>query len=118
MKCIGIVLGTLALILGIIGIFLPLLPTTPLLLLAAALYARSSVRLYNWLLKNKYLGPYILNFRKYKAVPLSAKIISMLLIWGSMLFNIVYVIPWIEINIILLLISGFVSWYILSLKTR
>ena len=80
MKALYILFGTLSLILGIIGIFLPLLPTTPFLLLTAALYVRSSPRLYNWLLHQKYLGNYIRNFRENKAIPLRAKIVSVSLI--------------------------------------
>ena len=68
MKTLYIALGTLSLALGILGIFLPLLPTTPFLLLTAALYFKSSPRLYNWLLNQKHLGPYIRNFRENKAI--------------------------------------------------
>ena len=69
MKTLYIALGTLSLALGILGIFLPLLPTTPFLLLTAALYFKSSPRLYNWLLNQKHLGPYIRNFRENNAIP-------------------------------------------------
>lgn len=85
MKTLYIALGTLSLALGILGIFLPLLPTTPFLLLTAALYFKSSPRLYNWLLNQKHLGPYIRNFRENKAIPLRAKIISISLMWITML---------------------------------
>ena len=71
MKTLYIALGTLSLALGILGIFLPLLPTTPFLLLTAALYFKSSPRLYNWLLNHKHLGPYIRNFRENKAIHLA-----------------------------------------------
>ena len=67
MKTVCIILGTVSLALGIIGIFLPLLPTTPFLLLTAALYFRGSPRLYQWLLNHKCLGPYIRSFRENKA---------------------------------------------------
>ena len=87
MKTLYIALGTLSLALGILGIFLPLLPTTPFLLLTAALYFKSSPRLYNWLLNHKHLGPYIRNFRENKAIPLRAKIISISLMWITMLFR-------------------------------
>lgn len=83
MKTVCIILGTVSLALGIIGIFLPLLPTTPFLLLTAALYFRGSPRLYQWLLNHKCLGPYIRSFRENKAIPLRAKIISLLLMWGN-----------------------------------
>ena len=66
MKILYTIVGTTSLILGIIGIFLPLLPTTPFLLLTAAMYFRSSPRWYHWLIQQKYLGSYIRNFREPK----------------------------------------------------
>ena len=77
MKTLGAILGSFFLGLGIVGVFVPLLPTTPFLLLAAALYVRSSPRLYAWLLNQKHLGPYIRNFRENKSIPLHAKVISL-----------------------------------------
>ena len=65
--------GTLSLILGIIGLFVPGLPTTPFVLLSAALYAKSSEKLYNWLLDNKFLGPRIKNYQRQKGVTLKGK---------------------------------------------
>ena len=85
MKTLYIVIGTISLALGILGIFLPLLPTTPFLLLTAALYFKGSSRLYNWLLNHRYFGPYIRNYRENKAIPLRAKIVSLVLMWGTML---------------------------------
>ncbi len=65
--------GTISLALGVIGIFVPGLPTTPFVLLSAALYAKSSEKLYNWLLDNKYLGPRIKNYQRQKGVTLKGK---------------------------------------------
>lgn len=65
--------GTTSLVLGIIGVFLPGLPTTPFVLLSAALYAKSSEKLYIWLLENKYLGPRIKNYQRQKGVTLKGK---------------------------------------------
>ena len=76
MRIFLILCGCLAVVLGILGIFLPLLPTTPFLLLAAACFFRSSPRLYNWLISHKRMGPYIRNFREHRAIPLKAKVIS------------------------------------------
>lgn len=117
MKVLYSVTGTIALALGIIGIFVPLLPTTPFLLLSAALYFRSSPRLYAWLLHQKHLGPYIRNFREYRAIPLRAKIISISLIWitiGYCLFGIPLS-PWVKI--ILFGIATGTTWHILSYRT-
>ena len=81
MKYVYLFIGSLSLILGVIGIFLPILPTTPFLLLSAALFFRSSPRAYDWLLTHKYLGPYIRSFREDRMIPLRAKIISISLLW-------------------------------------
>lgn len=117
MKVLYILLGSLSLVLGIIGIFLPLLPTTPFLLLTAALYVRSSPRLYNWLLRQKHLGPYIRNFREYKAIPLKAKIISVSLIWITILYCVIFILPYWWLKVLLLLIAAGTSYHILSFKT-
>ena len=117
MKALYILFGTLSLILGIIGIFLPLLPTTPFLLLTAALYVRSSPRLYNWLLHQKYLGNYIRNFRENKAIPLRAKIVSVSLIWITILNCVFFIVPYWSLKILLLLIAAGTSYHILSFKT-
>ncbi|MBE6298203.1 MAG: DUF454 domain-containing protein [Bacteroidales bacterium] len=74
-------LGCISLSLGIAGIFLPVLPTTPFLLLSAALFMRSSQRLYCWLMEHRQLGPYIKNFQEHKAIPLRVKVVSVSLVW-------------------------------------
>lgn len=75
-----IVLGTLFFVIGVFGIFLPLLPTTPFLLLSAACYARASARFYNWLINHYILGPYIRDWRSNKGMPLRTKLTAILLI--------------------------------------
>ena len=69
-----IILGTISVLLGLIGIILPLLPTTPFLLLGAAIYAKSSDKFYNWLVENKLFGSYIKNYREGKGIPIRVKI--------------------------------------------
>lgn len=117
MKIVLIVIGSIALVLGIMGIFVPLLPTTPFLLLAAALFVRSSPRLYKWLLSQKHLGPYIRNFREHKAIPLRAKIISISMVWLTLLYcaYILHERPWLSVLMITLAIA--ITWHILSYKT-
>lgn len=117
MKVIYIVLGSLSLGLGIAGIFLPLLPTTPFLLLTAALYFRGSPRLYDWLLRQKRLGPYIRNFREQKAIPLHAKITSVSLTWITILYCVTFLIEAFWFRVLLLLLAAGISWHILSYKT-
>lgn len=118
MKLVGIILGTVSLVLGVIGIFLPVLPTTPFLLLTAFLYFHSSDRLYHWLITHPRLGFYIRMFREEKAIPLHAKIISLLLMWASILYCTCVVLTSWWLRLFLWIISAGVTIYILSLKTK
>ena len=118
MKTVCIILGTVSLALGIIGIFLPLLPTTPFLLLTAALYFRGSPRLYQWLLNHKCLGPYIRNFRENHAIPLRVKVVSVSLVWLTIGFCIVAVVgQWWWAQAALALLAAAITWHILSYDT-
>lgn len=117
MKLLYILLGSLSLGLGVLGIFLPLLPTTPLLLLAAALYFRGSDRLYGWLMNHKRLGPYIRNFREHKAIPLRVKVISVTMVWVTILYSVVALSLPLYVKVFLLLLAAAISWHILSYKT-
>ena len=74
--------GILCVGLGILGIFVPVLPTTPFLLLAAACFVRSSDRLYNWLIHHRWFGNYIRYYREYHAVTLRSKIAALVMLWG------------------------------------
>lgn len=80
-KYICLVTGALALALGVVGIFLPMWPTTPFLLLAAACFIRSSDRLYAWLLEHEHLGPYIRDYHSGRGIPLRAKRITLATMW-------------------------------------
>nr|WP_306669569.1 YbaN family protein [Pollutimonas harenae] len=110
------VAGTLALILAILGIFLPLLPTTPFLLLASACYLRGSERLHHWLMTHRMLGPYLSNLQAGRGIPLRGKIIALTLMWASLAFSAWYVpLPWVRW---LLLIPGIgVTIYLIRMKT-
>jgi uncharacterized membrane protein YbaN (DUF454 family) len=72
-RVVLLVVGTAALILAVIGVFLPVLPTTPFLLVTAACYARSSTRLYEWLLGQPSLGPIIVEWRRSRSLPPGVK---------------------------------------------
>ena len=118
MKKICVILGTLSLVLGIIGIVVPLLPTTPLLLLAATLYLKGSQRLYDWLINHPRLGKYIRYFREYRAIPLHAKIISVTLLWLTIGYCIGAVVKehwWAQVAMGVLAVA--VTWHILSYAT-
>jgi uncharacterized protein len=81
------IVGTFSLVLGAIGIFLPILPTTPFLLLSAACYMRSSERMHKWLLNNRWFGNYIRNYQEGKGIPLKTKILAMTVLWVAILYS-------------------------------
>lgn len=114
----GIVCGTICVALGVVGIFLPLLPTTPFLLLAAALFLRSSPRLYARLLSNRWLGEYIRNFQEHRAIPLRAKIISVTLLWATMLWCVFAVVDaWWWAQLLIVAVAVGVTRHILAYAT-
>ena len=117
MKYILAFIGTVSLVLGVIGIFLPVLPTTPFLLLSAALYLRSSRRLYNWLLSHRHLGPYIKNFYEKRAIPLRVKIVSVSLLWITLLYCAFFVASAWWMRILFIAIAAGVTVHILGYKT-
>jgi len=112
-----IIIGTLFLGLGIIGIFLPLLPTTPFFLLAAACYARGSKRFYNWLLTHRWFGNYIKNYRERKGIPLKIKALAISFLWLAIAYSAIFVVHILLVRIILILIAIGVTIHILSVKT-
>jgi hypothetical protein len=112
-----IVAGTLSLGFGIVGIFIPLLPTTPFLLLAAYCYARSSKRLYAWLMNNKWFGSYIRNYYEGKGIPLKAKLLSISFLWLTIGFSIYFVVNLLIVRIILIIIAVGVTMHIFTVKT-
>lgn len=116
-KLLLITFGSISLGLGLLGIILPLLPTTPLLLLAAACYVRSSEKLYHWLITNKYFGSYILNYRDGKGIPLKAKVMGVSMIWLAMSYTILFVVPLLTVKFLLAGIGAYFTWFILKQKT-
>jgi len=117
MKLILAALGLLSMGLGILGIFLPVLPTTPLLLLAAALFLRSSRPLYDWLLNHPRLGPYIRNFMEHKAIPLRIKVISVSMLWITLLYCAVAVAEHWAFRLFFILLAAAITAHILHYKT-
>ena len=113
-----VVTGTFFLIIGISGIFIPILPTTPFLLLAAACYARGSKNFYNWLINNKWCGEYIKNYREGRGIPLFVKIISITFLWITIAFSIFVIVINFLLQVILYIIAIMVTIHILTIKTK
>lgn len=116
-KSILIIVGTLSLGLGIIGMVLPVLPTTPFLLLSAAAYARGSKRFYLWLISNKWFGHYILNYRNGNGIPRRAKITAITMLWTTILSSVIFFIDNPYVRMLLIVIAIAVTWHLLVIKT-
>lgn len=111
-----ILFGFISLGVGIIGIFLPLVPTTPLILLAAACFLKSSPKLYYWLTKHKTFGTYIKNYLQSGRIPAKSKPYSIAIVWICISIS-AYFAESLWLRILLLLIAGGVSIHLLLLKT-
>ncbi|MBT2680950.1 YbaN family protein [Bacillus sp. ISL-35] len=116
-KGILIIIGSLSIILGVIGIVVPLLPTTPLILLGAACYVKASDELYQKLIRNKWLGGYIRDFREKNGITLKNKILSISLMWISITATLLIVDFHFWLAAVLIIIAVTVSAYILSFDT-
>ncbi|NKQ11713.1 YbaN family protein [Pseudomonas sp. SST3] len=111
-----LVVGWLSVALGVIGIFLPILPTTPFLLLAAACFVRSSQRFYDWLVTHPRLGPWFRDYLEGNGVPLKGKVYAIVTMWLSISLS-CWLVPLLWARIAMLFTATLVTLYILRLKT-
>jgi uncharacterized membrane protein YbaN (DUF454 family) len=101
---------------GIAGIFIPVLPTTPFLLISAALYARSSTRFYSWLVNNGIFGRFIKDYREGKGIPLKLKIITIALLWITIGCSAIFAVDIWWVRVILVIIAVGVTIHIARIK--
>jgi len=112
-----IITGTICVAIGVIGIFIPILPTTPFLLLAAACYLRSSQRFYNWLMNNRWFGTYIRNYIEGRGIPVKVKLFTIVLLWVAISISIWLAANWI-VTVILLIIAIGVTLHIVFIRAK
>lgn len=115
-KTLYFIFGFLFILLGIIGIFLPLLPTTPFIILAAFFFSQSSEKYHQWLLNNKVFGPILSNWENSRCIPDFAKKLSfiMIAIFGSYS---IYVIPLLSVKILTILLLSYGCYFIYTIHT-
>jgi uncharacterized membrane protein YbaN (DUF454 family) len=116
-KRLLICVGFISVGLATAGVFLPILPTTPFLLLAAACFARSSDRFYQWLITHRLFGRYIRCYRKYRAMTGGAKVLTLVLLWAVMAYTVLAIVHSLPLRVLLLLIALGVTIHVLTLKT-
>jgi uncharacterized membrane protein YbaN (DUF454 family) len=110
--------GLVALGLGLIGIVLPGLPTTPFVLLAAACFARASPRLHRWLTTHRYLGPMVRDWEAHRSLPLRVKWIAITMM-GTMVLLSAWQFngrPWLQGTVLALGLVG--AWVVWRIPTR
>jgi len=120
-RSLNLLLNTAGIILvgvGIVGIFVPILPTTPFLLLAAACFIRSSDRLYKWLLSNRIFGEYLKNYMEKKGIPIGVKIFTILFLWTTILISVILFINNIWIDGLMIIIALGVTLHLIMIKTH
>ncbi len=116
-RVLFIACGTLSIVLGVIGLLLPVVPTTPFLLLAAFCYARGSRRFHHWLLTNRWCGEYIRNYIEGRGIPFRQKALTIGLLWFSIWFTAGFLVPRWWMKLILLGIAAGVTVHIARIKT-
>ena len=109
--------GTLCVALGVMGMFLPILPTTPFLLLAAVCYARSSRRFYDLLLTNRWCGDYIRNYREGRGIPRQQKVLTIALLWLTIGASALFAVSLWWVRLLLFGIATGVTIHLLRIKT-
>jgi len=110
--------GTISLGLGLFGIFVPVLPTTPFLLLSAACYARGSQRFYCWLINNRLFGAYILSYREGRGLPLKVRAFTITMLWLTIGLTVVIFVDSVWIRVLLLAIAAAVTVHVALLRPK
>jgi len=117
-KWLGTLAGILCVVLGTLGIFIPLMPTTPFLLLAGWLFLRHSPRCNAWLLRHRWLGVYIRDYQKERGFTLRSKMRMLIILWLTIALSAAMAVSALAIRIFLVVIAIGVTIHILRLKTR
>ncbi len=110
--------GFLFTFLAILGAILPLVPTTPFLIAAAACFYRSSDRFYRMIMNNRYFGHYLRDYQSGKGIPLRVKVVSLGFMWLSTLISVIFFIPFLWLQILVITFSAGVTVHIVKIRTK
>lgn len=117
MRIVCVILGSISLGLGIIGLLLPLVPTTPFLLLSAACYARGSERFHSWLLNHRLFGRYLRDYLCGAGIPVKAKVSAIVLLWTSITLTGLFVATILWARVALIVLASGITLYLMYLPT-
>jgi uncharacterized membrane protein YbaN (DUF454 family) len=110
--------GTLSLGVGAVGVILPVLPTTPFVLVAAACYLRGSKRMYGWLVANRYFGGYLRDYMEGRGVSNRATAVSIAFLWALILLSVAFVTNDLVIRAVIIAVAAAVTIHLLRMRTR
>lgn len=116
-KNLLIALGFVFLALGAIGVAIPIMPTTPFVLLASGCFAYASPKLYNWLSQTKYFGEFIINYKTKSGVRKTVKIKALIFLYATLAVSVLLINSW-HVHIVLALVAIAVTIHILMIKTK
>lgn len=117
LRLLLLAVGWLSVVLGTIGIFLPVLPTTPFLLLAAACFIRTTPKFYDWLVQHPKLAKYLIYYLEGQGIPLKGKVYTLITLWTTILISAFILLDSQIVRIILPIIALLVSIYIMRQPT-
>lgn len=117
MKPLYFILGLGSLVVGIIGIFLPLIPTTGPLLIAAFAFSRSSQRLHDWLVNHRWFGRFITDFREGRGIPRSTKITGVVAMTAAFTYSVGWVVPSVPLKAAVAAVGVWAIWYVIHFPT-
>jgi uncharacterized membrane protein YbaN (DUF454 family) len=117
-RIVVLIFGWFFVFLALLGAILPLIPTTPFLLAAAACFYRSSDKFYHWIMTNKLFGHYLQDYKAGHGIPLRVKIMALSFSWLSTIVSILFFIPWLWLKILVFVISSAITVHLLMIKTR
>jgi uncharacterized membrane protein YbaN (DUF454 family) len=117
MRGVYIIVGTIALVIGAIGLFLPVIPTTPLIILAAACYYRGSERLHAWILSNKWFGETIKNYQAGRGLTRDTKVKAISMMWAMILISTWFFVSNLFVRVVMIGVAIGVTVYLVRLPT-
>ena len=113
-----IVIGTLSLVFGLIGVILPVLPTTPFILFSAWCYYRGSERLHNWLINHPYLGPIIEEYGEGEGMTKESKMKAIGMTWLAVILTAVFFLDSFSMRVLIIIVAMIGTIILLKMKTR
>jgi uncharacterized membrane protein YbaN (DUF454 family) len=117
-RTVVLIFGWFFVLLALLGAILPLIPTTPFLVAAAAAFYRSSDKFYHWIMTNRLFGHYLQDYKAGRGIPVRVKITALSFSWLSTIISIIFFIPWLWLKILVFAITSAITVHVLMMKTR